>query len=600
MAAIKRANYCTNCGNAVRGRFCTQCGARVREHEAPPASEKPQRAGLVRQVLGPYRLLGSSRDIALFLGGQTVSIIGNWLYVAALAIFAYRLTHSANVVALLTFTRLLPYALFLPISGMLVDRWDRKTLMIVADLGRGACMLGLAFIHSAAGIPFAFPLVFISASFGSLFLPALRSFLPSVVDKDDLVQANALMGQAESLSSILGPALGGVLVLAGNVQLAFLINAATYLVSAPTLFLIRMPPSAQEARLEEEGWMARTLAGFHFLYRENEHVLMALALTTAGVALIGGGLWPLIAVLPVNAFHMGTQGTGYLGAALGVGALLGGLLSGPLLPRLGNQRGFVVSTAATYASFLLFGLSPGGPLPLLLLGVFSLTDEVAFIAENTLLQTTAPNEILGRVMSAQQSTLVLSSLLGSVIVGPLIAGVGPRASAVIFALAGAALFAATLPVLLRLEDVLGVRIFLRQVPALASLSRRVFDDLAGRMRLDRFEAGTKIVREGETGDRLYILKSGEVEIMARTGEREIAVARRGKGSYFGEIALLYDVPRTASVRCLEPVEAYSLSRADFESLLRRSEELQEEMTRTSQARLLETDTALQPYLRPLS
>jgi MFS family permease len=117
----------------------------------------------------------------------------DWLYVLALAVLVYDLTGSATVVAALTFVRLLPYALFLPFSGVLADRANRKAIMIGADLGRGVCMLGLLFVGSAGTVWVAFPLVFAATVLSSLFKPAMSSVLPPLVgDDEDLVKANSI------------------------------------------------------------------------------------------------------------------------------------------------------------------------------------------------------------------------------------------------------------------------------------------------------------------------------------------------------------------------------------------------------------------------
>ena len=128
---------------------------------------------------------------------------------------------------------------------------------------------------------------------------------------------------------------------------------------------------------------------------------------------------------------------------------------------------------------------------------------------------------------------------------------------------------------------------------LSSLPHRALDDLASCMELQKIPEGTDIVREGDVGDRLYILKEGEAEVVARAeGEREVEVATLSKNDYFGEIALLRDVPRTATVRSRGPVELYSLGRDDFWELLERSEELKSAMTGTSDVRYVETQNSL--------
>ena len=116
-------------------------------------------------MLGPYGVLRGNRNLRLLFGGQVVSSFGDWLYVLALGILAYEITGSATVVAVLTFTRLLPYAVLLPFSGILADRGNRKVLMISADLGRGACMFGLLFAGSEERLWIAYPLVFLATMF---------------------------------------------------------------------------------------------------------------------------------------------------------------------------------------------------------------------------------------------------------------------------------------------------------------------------------------------------------------------------------------------------------------------------------------------------
>jgi CRP-like cAMP-binding protein len=129
---------------------------------------------------------------------------------------------------------------------------------------------------------------------------------------------------------------------------------------------------------------------------------------------------------------------------------------------------------------------------------------------------------------------------------------------------------------------LGVRIFLRGIPLLAPLSRHMLDEVAARLHREHVPAQTVIVREGEPGDRLYIVYSGEVEVVGRDPwGHEVTIATQGKATYFGEIALLRAGPRTATVRARGPVTLYSLSRADFQELLRRAHEVRGRMTSTA-------------------
>ena len=546
-------------------------------------------------MLGPYGVLRGNRDLTLLFGGQVVSAFGDWLYILALVVLAYDLTGSATLVAALTFVRLLPYALFLPFSGLLADRGNRKALMIGADLGRGVCMLGLLFVGSPETIWVAFPLVFLATSLSSLFNPAMNSVLPAIVgDEEDLVRANSIWSQMDALSFVLGPALGGVLALLGEPWLAFLINGLTFLISAATLLFVRLPSrEISERAEEEEGWFSETLAGFRFLFKENEGVLAAFTITITGIGLMGGAIWTLTVVLAEKTFGLGGQGAGFLNAAYGAGGLLGGFVVGAVASRMRLGSAFIWGTAVSSVVAILFGLSPAGVLPFVLILALGVTDVFSEVSSNTILQTGTPEELLGRVFGAFESTLIFSMLVGAVVIGPLIDLAGPRAATVILTLVSVALLLLCLPRLRRIEEALGVRIFIRRVPVLAGLPHRVLEDLASRMRLESIPENTAIVREGDVGDRLYIVKEGEAEVVARgDGEKEVTLATLSKTDYFGEIALLRDVPRTATVRSRDSMELYSLERDDFRELLERSEQVRAAMTGASDARYVETQNRL--------
>lgn len=554
--------------------------------------------GTLGKMLGPYGVLRGNRNLTLLFTGQAVSSFGDWLYILALGILAYEITGSATVVAVLTFARLLPYAVLLPLSGLLADRGNRKVLMIAADIGRGLCMLGLLFVGSERTLWIAYPLVFLATVFSSLFKPAMSSVLPVLVgDEENLVKANSIWSQMDAVSFVLGPALGGVLAILGEPQLAFLINGLTFIVSAVTLLFIHIPPreasEEKEGSEEEEGWLSETLAGFRFLFRENEGVLAALTISFVSLTFVGGGIWTLILVLSEESFGLGTEGSGFLNSVYGVGGILGGLAAGYLAAKIRLGPAVIWSTAATSVVFLLLGLSPAGVLPFVILFVVGVLDIMVDVNGTTIIQTGTPEELLGRVFGAFESVLILAMLIGALVVGPLIEALGPRATTVAFAAVGLVIFAACLPRLSKLERVLGVRMFVRKVPVLSGLSHAVLEDLASRVSLERFPDGTEIVRRGEVGDHLYIVKEGEAEVVARGEDgKETELATLSKNDYFGEIALLRDVPRTATVRARGPVELYSLDRENFQRLLKRSEKLKSAMTGTSDARYVETQNKL--------
>ncbi len=395
---------------------------------------------------------------------------------------------------------------------------------------------------------------------------------------------------------MLGPALGGVLALLGAPELAFVINGATFLVSAATLLFVRIPPREVPETAEgdeEEGWLSETLAGFRFLFRENEGVLAALTVALVGLSFTGGGIWTLILVLSDEAFGLGTEGSGFLNSVYGVGGVVGGFAAGYLASKVRLGPAVIWSIGAGSVVFICLGISPAGVLPFVIMFVVGILDIMVDVNGTTIIQTGTPEELLGRVFGAFDGVLILAMLTGALIVGPLMDLLGPRTTTVVSMLVALGIFLLCLPRLRKLDRVLGVRMFVRKVPVLSGLSHAVLEDLASRMTLEKVPDGTAVVSQGEVGDRLYIVKDGEAEVVARGDDgQEKELAMLSKNDYFGEIALLKDVPRTATVRAKGALELYSLDREDFQNLLERSEKLKSAMTGTSDARYVETQNRL--------
>jgi predicted MFS family arabinose efflux permease len=404
--------------------------------------EAPQGRGWTTLV-GPYTAVRGNPTLAWLFGGQVVSALGDWLYITALVVLVYSLTHAATLAAALTAVRLLPYVLGLPFGGLLADRLDRRTVMIVADLGRAACMLGLLAVGSAQTVWLAFPLVFLATALGSLFRPALCAVLPEAAGSEqNLVQANALMSQIDGLSLVLGPALGGVLVLLGAPRLAMALNAISYVVSALTLLRVRLGARSARASSDDEtadDWLHETLAGFSVLFGAQRGPLAVVTLAQAALSAFSGASWVLLVVLAEQAWRLGDQGAGFLIAAYGLGGLVGGFVVGLLTRRLEPLESFAVSLATAAGALLLVGVGPAGPLPFALLAVFGVADIVNQVSGTTLIQKATVPALLGRVFGAFEATAVSAGVLGAVVVGPLIALVGPRATAVVLALPSLAL-----------------------------------------------------------------------------------------------------------------------------------------------------------------
>ncbi len=326
-------------------------------------------------------------------------------------------------------------------------------------------------------------------------------------------------------------------------------------------------------------------------------MLAALTISFVSLTFVGGGIWTLILVLSEESFGLGTEGSGFLNSVYGLGGVVGGLAAGYLASKIRLGPAVIWSISAGSVVFLFLGISPAGVLPFVILSVVGVLDIVVDVNGTTIIQTGTPEELLERVFGAFEGVLILAMLAGALIVGPLIELLGPRATTVVFAAVGLLILLLCLPRLRKLDSVLGARMFVRKVPILSGLPHAVLEDLASRMTLEKVADGSEIVRQGEVGDRLYIVKDGEAEVVAREeqGEETKELAILSKNDYFGEIALLRDVPRTATVRARGSVELYSLGREDFQRLLERSETLKSTMVGTSDARYVETKLDFSHY-----
>jgi MFS family permease len=540
-------------------------------------------------------VLQHNRNLQLLFFAHGSSRLVQWFYLITLFIVAYQISHSALTVALLTFVRLLPNALMLPVSGALTDRWTPRRLMVVSLAGRALCMIGLLFVTSRATLPLAYPTLFAATVLSALFRPALVAMLPDVIEERRLLEANSLMTQVEMVSQGVGPALGGLFVLAGSTNLAFLLSALTFVLA--TAAVLAVHPDRQREDLGDEitreGWFQHTTRGFQFLIQEHDHVLLAFALALAGMAVLNGANYTLTVVLAEKSFGLGAQGAGFLNAVYGLGGLIGGLLIVTLVGARRIAPFFLTMACADCLASILYGFSPHGVFPFLLLAAVGFTDIITKVAALTVIQIAAPRALLGRTFAAFESAILMAQVIGTLAVGPLIASAGPRLANFWLAMVGVVTLALTAPRILQLEKVLGVRIFLRQVPILNPISLTLLDDLARRMALEHVPPDTEIIREGDRGDRFYIVRSGRVEVLARGDRAQAAhIADLSKMDYFGEIALLRDVPRTATVRSRGSVELYSLSRSDFQELLQRSQEFQDTMRGVSSFRNVDLQNKL--------
>jgi hypothetical protein len=416
---------------------------------------------------------------------------------------------------------------------------------------------------AAAGGPVVLALAFaaLTAATNVVYSPAVAATIPSVVDEDDLVAANALNGTIENLVIIAGPAVGAVLLLVGSPALAFGVNAGSFVLSAAIVSRIRA--RSRPVDVTEEGTAGplrqmalgvRTIVGL-----PAARVLVAYC---ALVSFVYGADTVLLVGVSEHRLGTGSEGFGYLLAGGG----LGGILMAAAVDKLAGSRRLAPIILAGVAGYCLptalFTVihSPGLGFALQVVrGASTLVVDVIAI---TSLQRAVESDQLARVFGVFFAFVLGSIALGTLITPAIVNGFGLKAGLLIMASAPFALGVLGFPALLVIDresaaraQALAPRIaVLESLQIFATASRPVLDRLAAAATEVAFRAGASIVREGEPADALYVLLEGEVEVTARgeAGGPERAIRTMTAPAYFGEIGVLEHIPRTATVTALAP------------------------------------------------
>jgi DHA3 family tetracycline resistance protein-like MFS transporter len=392
----------------------------LRQAPEPRRRARPPRLGILR----PLRI----RDFALLWAGATVSLAGDGVYVVALAWQVYELSNSPTALSLVGVAWTLPLGLFLLVGGVVSDRMERRRVMIAADVAR-ALAVGTMGVLTVTGAVELWHLIALASVFGigeAFFGPAFTSIVPQIVPRELLVQANSLDQFIRPFAFLLmGPALGGWLVASFGAGQAFLVDAATFLVSATAIFLMRPLPLERE---EEGSSLLRDVReGFAFV---RAHAWLWVTLVAAAVFLLA--YWgPVEVLVPYrirNELGGGPDDFGFVLAAGGIGSILAAVLLGQRgLPR--RHITFMYSCWAIGCLALVgFGLA-GAVWQLMAMSfVDGALATAGLIVWGTLVQTLVPAGLLGRVTSLDW--LVSTSLVpvSFALTGPIAAGIGVQAT----------------------------------------------------------------------------------------------------------------------------------------------------------------------------
>ena len=517
---------------------------------------------LLRTYLDLFRRNGA---LTRLLAGEFVSGVGDWLYLVAVLVVVYADSNSPVLLGIVGAARILPYVLLSVPAGIVADRFDRRMVLLVTDAARGILMLVLVGAVMVGAPTIAIVAVAIlAACFSTFFGPAIAALVPTIVEERDLGIANSAWATLDNVAFIVGPALAGILLASGGLEVAFLLNAISFAVVAVVLWRLPIPdavPSGSEtadgSEAPQAGWrdLVRPLAGPFIL--------------DSTTSIVGGGLGVLTVVIAIDVLGAGDAGTGYLNAAIGVGGVVAGIAGGALLARrlsvpllLGGLAGgvglaWLALTGDLLTAMLAIGVAVAG---LLLLDVVN----------TTLIQRIVPDALRGRAVGALQTSSSVLYALGSLVMPILADALGVPA-----VLIGAAVVMAAGAVLALLlsesqaepTPVDASRIRLLERPIFAGLPPARIEAAARQLVPLAVDPGDVVVRQGDPADRFYVIDSGAMRV-TQVQDGDVHLLRDlGPGDVFGEIGLLRGVPRTATVTASTPAVLYSLDASAFGELV---------------------------------
>lgn len=518
------------------------------------------------------------RKINLALAG---SVIGDWAFGIAVAVFAYG-EGGATAVGVFGVVRLISLAVLSPFAASFADRYSRKTVMIVADVVRLALVaLGTIFLVTDAPAITIYAVAFVTSVTGAAFRPAQASLIPTLADDpSQLTNTNVVASTIESMGFFVGPALAGLLLAVTNLETVFVFNALTFLWSAAVLIGVGPPHAgsqvvddavdeADAAEGEEAADHGGALAGFGQILRNRD--LRFIAFVMAAQTVVAGASLVFEVAIIFDLLEKGESTLGLMNSVLGIGGLIGGVLAVLLARRERMALDFGIGVLGWSAPLLLIVVWPTLVSVLIAQLLIGISNSLVDINAYTIVQRVTPEAVMGRVFGALESIIIGGMAIGSLAMPILMGWIDLRAALAVIGGTVAAIALLGLPRLHGIDQrVLAPPLLrmLRKVPIFSPVARPAQERLARALEPRSVAAGEVVFRQGDAGDHYWIIQSGRVEVQV-DGERRREL---GPGEGFGEIALLRDVPRTATVTAIDDLELMGVARDDFIPAITSTEE----------------------------
>jgi DHA3 family macrolide efflux protein-like MFS transporter len=517
----------------------------------------------------PFAVL-RKRAFVFLWSAQLVSTIGDALTSLAAGIIVYRVTGSVLNVGLMLMATAVPALIFGLIAGVVVDRFDRKRIMIAADLIRLVIVASIPFLVNIH-IAWLYVMVMLSASVTQFFSPANESVLPEIASEEELGAANAIMAIAQFGSTAVGFALAGLLASTQSINVVFLIDAGTFAFSALMISLVKIAPLVEELTTLRD--MIRNLNfGAKFILRTP--ILRSMNLVKIPVLVAFGLQNVLLLPFALTALSATEFEYGIQEGLTSVGFVVGSLLMARLSDRLREGQWLVLSYLGMGLFGLLYAMQTNVSLAIVLISISAALEAPSFVAGRLINQRNTPREMRGRVFSTGYVITTVVYLVGMGLAG-LADVIDVRLMFVVssFVVIGAALVTAVLPGLGqpaaewrralsllrgagsapgmafgRPASLTDIEMLLGYIPALAGMPPRDRDAIINHARVRDAAAGTAITRVGEASDAAFFVLGGRVVAGVPSSEgAQRTLSTMNAGDIFGEIAALTGSARTADV-----------------------------------------------------
>lgn len=539
--------------------------------------------------LSPFAVFGN-RNFTLLWTGELVSTIGDSLMALAASILVYRQTGSALSVGLMLMATAAPGIVLGLIGGVFVDRYNRKGIMIAADLSRAALVVLIPFLVPL-NIVWLYVIVALMSSISQFFAPALASVLPEVATDEELAAANSLMAISTFGSTAIGFAASGLLA-AISINTAFYLDAVSFIFSAACIALLTLPKMVAQGQTTIATVFRNIREGMQFLQRTP---ILRSALVLFPLFGISFGMWnSLLLPFARQALHATEFEYGIQEGLTSLGFVFGSLLMASLSGRLREGQWLTLSFVSMGIINALYSQLTVIPLAILFVTVSGFANAPSSIARGLLIQRNTPREVRGRVNSIFSLTKSVAFLIGMaaagladlwgvremvlvsallVLVPGLLAlflpGLGQPAAEWRRAMhllrtapATSGLTAGRAPTLADLD------VLVTRLPALSALTAPERKELVAQARVIEVPSGTTILHRGEMSDAAFFIVSGRTIAGIETDQGEYrSLETMIAGDFFGEIAALVGGPRNANVVAEEPTTLLQVPGPEFRRLM---------------------------------